>query len=102
MEGYAYFVRRPGRLEDLRVLHALDAEKPYRVVAEVELGDMDFENFITDLYADREFLEEKGAPCGTGEVWSCLLVRCRGDRNGVLVIPERCYVDWAAWPEVDP
>lgn len=102
MEGYAYFLRRPGRLEDLRALHPLDAERPYRVAAELFLGDMDFENFVTDLYADRDFLEDHARLCGTGETWSCLLVRRRGDRNGVLVVPERRYVDWAAWVEVDP
>lgn len=103
MEGRAWFVRRPGVLEDLRVLHPLDGERPYRVAAELALEDMEFQNFITDLYADRAFLEEYAPLCAMGETWTCLLVRCPGDRNGVLVMPERgCFVGWAAWVEVEP
>ena len=102
MEGYAYFARRPGRLEDLRVPHPLEAEKPYRVVGEMVLGDMDFQNFLTDLYADRDFLEEYAPLCGRGEEWACLLVRCAGDRNGILVVPERRYVEWAALVDTGP
>ena len=101
MEGRAWFVRRPGRMEELRALHPLDGEKPYRVAAEVTLEDMDFRNFITDLYADRTFLEEYAHLCTAGEVWDCILVRCPGDRNGVLVLPEDgCFVGWAAWVEL--
>ena len=47
-------------------------------------------------YADRDFLEEYAPLCGRGEEWACLLVRCAGDRNGILVVPERRYVEWAA------
>lgn len=103
MEGRAWFVRRPARLEDLQAIHPLDEERPCRAVAEVTLGDMDFQNFITDLYADRAFVEEYAPLCSEGEVWNCILVRCRGDRNGILVMPEAgCFVGWAAWTEVEP
>ena len=102
LEGLAWFVRRPKDLEALRALHPLDAERPYRVAAEVVLEDMDFQNFITDLYADRAFLEENAHFCGGDGVWSCLLVRCHGDRNGVLVLPMADgFVDWAAWTPVE-
>ena len=76
MEGRAWFVRRPRDLEALRALHPLDAERPYRVTGVICLDDMDFGNFITDLYADRPFLEGTESLCGQGEEWSCLLVRC--------------------------
>ena len=102
MEGYAHFVRRPGRLEDLEVLHPLEAERPCRVVGEVVLGDMDFRNFTTDLYADRDFLEEYAPLCGMGEVWTCILVRCAGERKGILAVPEGRYVEWAALVDTGP
>ena len=103
MENRAWFVRRPGILAELRAVHPLDEERPYRVAAEVTLGDMDFQNFITDLYADREFIEENAHLCGMeGETWACLLVRCPGVRDGVLVMPEEgCFVGWAAWVEMN-
>ena len=103
MEGRAWFRRRPGILAELRGPYPLEEERPYRVAAVVTLGDMDFQNFITDLYADRDFLEEHANLCAMGEVWNCLLVRCPGEKTGVLVMPEEGrFVGWAAAIEMDP
>ena len=104
MEGRAWFVRRPGILAELRAVHPLDGEKAYRVAAEVTLGDMEFQNFITDLYADRGFIEENAHLCHPGEeTWSCLLVRCPGEETGVLVMPEEGrFVGWAAVIDIEP
>lgn len=103
MKGRAWFVRRPGRLDELQALHPLDKEQPYRVAAEITLGEMDFQNFAADLWADRAFLEGPSRLCARGEVWDCLLVHCRGERNGILVLPEEgCFVGWAAWIETEP
>ena len=96
--GYAYFVERPRRLEDLTVPHLVEKERPYRIVAEVRLPAIDYENFITDMLADRQFLSDHGRRCAKGEVWSCLLVRRRGRADGVLVMPgEGPFVGWAAY-----
>ena len=102
MENRAWFVRRPGHISQLRTVHPLDGERSYRVVAEVTLGDMDFENFITDLYADRGFLEEYAHLCSAeGDTWSCILVRCPDYRDAVLVVPEEGrFVGWAAFIEM--
>ena len=95
--GYAYFVERPRRLEDLIVPHPVEAERPYRVAAEIRLSAMDYENFVTDLLADRLFLSDHGGRCGRGEVWTCLLVRSEGKEDGVLIMPKAgCFVGWAA------
>ena len=103
LNGRAWFVRRPRDLEALRALHPLDAERPFRVAAELFLADMDFQNFITDLAADRAFLERYAGLCGYGEEPVCLLVRCEGDRNGILVVPDQeGFAEWAAWTEVEP
>lgn len=96
--GYAYFVERPRRIEDLMTPHPIEKEQPYRIVAEIRLPAIDYENFITDMLADRQFIEDHGCRCKRGEVWDCLLVRRRGKPNGVLVIPEtECFVGWAAY-----
>lgn len=95
--GYAYFVERPRRIEDLMVPHLVEKERPYRIVTEVQLPAIDYENFITDMLADRQFIEDHGRRCKKDEVWSCLLVRRRGKPDGVLVMPEDgCFVGWAA------
>ena len=96
--GYACFVERPRRIEDLMVPHLIEQERPYRIVMEIQLPAIDYENFITDMLANRQFIEDHGRRCKKGEVWDCLLVRRRGQPNGVLVMPEDgCFVGWAAY-----
>ena len=96
--GYAYFVERPRRVEDLTLPHLIEQERPYRIVTEIQLPAIDYENFITDMLADRQFIEDHGRRCKKGEVWDCLLVRRRGQPNGVLVMPEDgCFVGCAAY-----
>ena len=103
MNGRAWFVRRPRDLEALRALHPLDGERPFRVAAELFLEEMDFQNFITDLLADRGFLERYADLCAYGEAPSCLLVRCEEDRNGILAVPGKDgFLEWAAFTEVEP
>lgn len=96
--GYAYFVERPRRIDDLMVPHPIEKERPYRIVASVCLAAIDFENFITDMLADRQFIEDHGRRCRKGGVWDCLFVRRRGQSDGVLIMPEQdCFVGWAAY-----
>ena len=42
----AYFVKHPRTIEELRKPHLLDAERPYEIVADVELG-RDYPNSAT-------------------------------------------------------
>ena len=94
---FAYFVERPRTIEDLLQPHLFEQEREYRIVKTIELGKMDYENFITDMLADRQFIEDNAGLCSQGEVWQCLLIRQRGCREGVLVMAEnRCFVGWAA------
>ena len=81
----AYFVRDARRLEDLKVIHLAGAESPFEIVKTVPLSTIDYENFTTDLLADRAFLE--GIPEGSGDVLACVLVQRRGQEDGVLVVP---------------
>lgn len=96
--GYAFFVQRPRRIEDLRVPHLKEKECPYEIVKVIRLGVMDYENFITDMLVDRPFLEEYSNLCVQEDTWKCLLICQRGQNNGVLVVPERgCFVGWAGY-----
>ena len=92
----AYFVQHPRTIEDLQKPHLLSAERAYELVGEVRLAAIDYENFITDMYADRQFAEDSAGLCGDGEPMKCLFVRQRGKAGGVLVVPEGAYVKWAA------
>ena len=96
--GYAYFVESPRIIDDLKVPHPIEQETQYEIVKTVKLAKIDYENFITDMIADRQFIEENAALCAQGGVWRCLLVQQRGRTDGVLVVPvDGCYVGWAAY-----
>ena len=98
ISGKAYFVSDPCRIEDLTVLHLVEKERPFEVVKIVKLAKIDYENFVTDMLADRKFIEDYGRRCRAGDVWDCLLVQQRGRTDGVLVLPEQgCFVSWAAY-----
>lgn len=95
--GRAYFATHPRVLEDLCVPHLPEQERPYEIVKMVRLRKIDYENFVTDMVADRQFIEENAALCGRGRVWKCMTVCQRGGTEAVLVMPEDgCYVGWAA------
>ena len=96
--GYAYFVESPRIVEDLMAPHPIEREQRYEIVKAVKLTKIDYENFITDMIADRQFIEENVALCAQGGVWRCLLVQQRGRTDGVLVVPDDgCYVGLAAY-----
>lgn len=93
----AYFVKRPRVIQDLAAPHPLEAEREYEVASRVALAGIDYENFVTDMLAYRDFIGENAALCGEGEVMRCMLVQRRGQDGGVLVVPERgSFVGWAA------
>ena len=97
VDGFAYFMRRPARAEELKVPHPLEAARQYEIISVISLRRIDYENFITDLLADRAFLEPYAPLCSKDGVWKCVLVSQRGKKGGILVMPENgCYVGWAA------
>ena len=94
--AYAFFVKRPRRIEDLMVPHLLEQEYPYEIVKVVTLPAIDYDNFITDFLADRQFLEDYAPLCGKGSRIRCLCVSRRGGTDAVLVLPNQAWVDLAA------
>ncbi len=94
----AFFVKAPHRIEDLRTPHLVEDERAYEVAKQVRLAKIDYENFITDMIADRQFIEDNANLCSKDETWRCILVQQRGQTDGVLVMPEDgCFVGWAAY-----
>lgn len=98
IKGYAYFVEYPRIIDDLLAPHIFEAERPFVVAKIVKLAKIDYENFITDMVADRQFIEDHAAFCKMGETWNCILAQQRGRSDGVLVMPaDICHVGWAAY-----
>lgn len=101
-KGRAFFVPDPRVVEDLIVPHRVDDERQYQIVKTIVLGNIDYENFVTDMVADRQFIEQFAHLCGKGDIWRCLYVHKRSSHDGVLVMPEDgSYVGWAALPQKD-
>lgn len=94
----AYFVRHPRVLSDLITPHLLNCERPFEIKKTIYLSKIDYENFYTDMVADRQFIEDYGYLCCAGTPMKCLLVKTRQASDGILVVPEeKCYVGWAAY-----
>jgi hypothetical protein len=97
MEQTAYFIRRLRRIEELRA-EGSGLRHPYRIVKTVCLVGMDYENFATDLLADRAFLENADGCGEEGGLVRCLCVCCPG-RESILVLPDGTgHVALAALP----
>ena len=96
--GTAFFVGFPRILDDLKKPHLIEAEQRYEIVKTVTLGKMDYDNFCSDMVADRQYIEDNFDLCGTGSVWKCLFVHQRGHTDGILIVPtDGCYVKYAAY-----
>lgn len=98
ISGDAYFVERPRTIRDLWVAHPIEKRRPFRATKKIVLPAIDYENFIYDLLADREFLEVGHNICSREGLWTCLFITMRKSNEGILVIPrDGCYVGWAAF-----
>lgn len=94
----AYFIKYPRVIDDLKKPHLINQERPYEIVEQLVLAEIDYENFITDMRADRRFIEDAAEFCAEGDVIKCLYVRRRNKAGGILVVPEnKSYVKWAAY-----
>ena len=93
----AYFVEYPRREHELHRLHLLSQEKPYVIVRRRVLAEIDYENFTSDMLADRQFLEDAAPYCSGGDPFKCLFVHRLREKCGILVVPDGPYVRWAAY-----
>ena len=94
----AHFVHRPRSIGDLMVPHRLEEERSFEIVRQVIVDNLDYENFMWDLYPQREFLLAGPGSCGSGDPMRCLLVRYHSAKDGILVTtldPE--LVEYAAY-----
>ena len=73
----AYFIKYPRVIDDLKKPHLINQERPYEIVEQLVLAEIDYENFITDMRADRRFIEDAAEFCAEGDVIKCLYVMSR-------------------------
>ena len=95
--GTAFFVERPRRMDELMCPHLSEWEREYEVVKTIRLSGIDYENFITDMVADRQFLEDNASLCSKDRALiRCLEITCKGSKERVLVVPDGAWVEIAA------
>ena len=96
MKQTAVFVKRPRRIEELAPPNQ-GKIFTYQVVREHRLNWTDFENFATDMLADRAFLENTSG-CGVDNgLVCCLRITCPRRGAAILVLPDETgHVDLAA------
>ena len=95
MKEKAWFVFRPRTVADLTLKNPAGKWREYRIVKTICLYRIDFENFATDLLADRQFIEDNAALCITPG--DCLLVSGKQPGEDLLIIPwHGCFVHYAA------
>lgn len=87
-ENFAFFVEHPRKIDELIKPHDIRDEKQFEVVKQIVLSHMDYENFVTDMLVQRDYLEKNAALCGGGEDVRCLLVTVSDGEIGVLVVPD--------------
>lgn len=95
MKEKAWFAFRPRTAADLTLKKRAGKWMEYRIVKTICLNGIDYENFTTDLLADRQFIEDHFALCV--EPGDCLLITGKRQEPGLLIIPwQKCYVRYAA------
>ena len=95
MKEKAYFVFRPRIVADLSLKKTGGKWLEYRIVKTICLTGIDYENFATDLLADRQFIEDHFTLCT--EPGDCLLFTGKRREPELLVIPwHKCFVRYAA------
>jgi len=91
--GTAYFMKDARRINDLvefrkECIKKRKCAKLYIIEKTIELSKIDYENFTTDLLADRQFITDNRDLmfCDADNVWHCLLVIQSGKPDtGILV-----------------
>jgi len=97
----AFFIKNPRVLTDLIGPHLLDDERAFSISKRIELRPIDYENFITDLRVEREYIENAANLNNEqSDAFKCVLISRSGNTDGVLVVPDkRGFVEFAAYLE---
>ena len=95
MKEKAWFVFRPRTADDLTLNNPAGKWQEYRIVKTICLDVINYENFATDLLADRQFIEDHSVLCA--EPGNCLLITGKRQEPELLIIPwQGCFVRYAA------
>ncbi len=97
----AYFINKPRILTDLISPHFTSDERAFEIAKRIDLRPIDYENFVTDLRVEREYIENSAHISEKqSDVFNCLFISKSGNNDGVLVVPDKNgFVESAAFFE---
>lgn len=97
VSGTASFVQTARNLDDV-ITCEKRSESPFVVEKELVLSTTDYENFVSDLGVEREYLQIEHARCKTIKgTRHCLRVMSKKLQNGLLVqCTDTGYPEWIA------
>lgn len=85
----AFFVNRPREINDLFIPHPVEKEQSFYVKKHIVLLPHDYENFVTDLLVEREYIaKSEFSYTGRDDILECLFVTQMNSDEGVLVVPD--------------
>jgi len=68
--------------------HLMDDERTFEISKRIELLPIDYENFVTDMCVERDYIENAANQSDKqSDVFNCLLISKSGNTDGVLVVP---------------
>ena len=97
----ALFVHHPRTITDLIIPDSNVVERRFKIVKAIWLSSISYENFITDMLVDRAFLTASPYCHIENDTWYCLFVTKKDAKDGILVMPDRDFVDYAAYLTFD-
>lgn len=88
-EVQAKFYPCPRTAEEMKKPYDLTQTVDFEIVKRIELSNIDFENFATDMLVERVFLEENASICSSAvKPLKVLQVITAGKANSILVVPD--------------
>ncbi len=87
MYPYANFIKNPSTINDLLHICLTKQLKKYSISKSIEIPQIDYDNFITDLCVDREYIEKNKSLCYIKNLtYHCLYIHPTNSNVGILVM----------------
>jgi hypothetical protein len=99
LQTRALFTKLPRVFGEIANLTAVKNLKPIKIEKTIALSGDDYDNFITDMTVERQFLKNNSYLCRIDDegIWHCLLVVRQGHHQGILVMANEVgFLDYAA------
>ncbi len=89
MYPFANFIKHPFSIADLRTPCLTKKLKRYKIVKKIAISNIDYDNFISDLCVERDFIKKNKLCCFIHDnVYHCIYVHKKNSEKGILIMPD--------------